>query len=250
MRTTRIALTSLALALTLSAAACGNPTTNPDTAGTTTDPSGVPVIGTGTVDPTSAPTTADPGGGEGGGGGGGGSGGGGGGGGGAGDGSWPSPEDCISYDANTLTVNYEAGVWVVRSGTTEIVRTYGGPSDPNGNHALAVAKRYTKVCFIGRGNHREGREEYIFEYWRDPSGINTTLPDAEEVCSSYDRTNIIVDDASDNAWRVRDDDHVLQMFDTEQDATGGKLVLEKYNQICYVDSLTPGDEYPAHITYA
>jgi hypothetical protein len=248
MRTTRIALACAALTITLGVTACGNPATTPESAGTDTN---IPVVGSSDPNATPTPTSTDTGGGGSGGGGGGsgggGTSGGGGGGGGGGSGAWPSPEDCISYNANTLTLGYEAGVWVVRSGTTEVVRVYGGPSDPNGDHALAVAKRYTKVCFIGRGNTREGREEYIFEYWRDPSGINTTLPDAEEACSSYDRTNIIVDDAGDDAWRVRDDDHVLQMFDTEQDATNGKLVLEKYDQICFV----PSDyEYPADITYA
>jgi len=249
MRTTRVAVASAALLVTLGVAACGGPA-GQDPGGT--DPTTTPAA---TDNPSATPsaTVVEQGGSGGGGSGGGGSGGGGGGGsggGGGGGGGWPSPEDCISYDANTLTLGYEAGVWVVRSGTTEIVRVYGGPSDSNGDHALAVAKRYTKVCFIGRGNTREGREEYVFEYWRDPSGINTTLPDAEEACSSYDRTNVIVDDAGADAWRVRDDDHVLQMFDTEHDASNGKLVLEKYDQICYVQSLTPGDEYPAHISYA
>ena len=65
------------------------------------------------------------------------------------------------------------------------------------------------------------------------------LDDAE-----FDHTSLC------DGWRVRDDDHILQIFDTEQDAVNGKLVLGKYDRICYVDSMTPGDEYPANITYA
>ena len=33
------------------------------------------------------------------------------------------------------------------------------------------------------------------------------------------------------------------------DAVNGKLVLSKYDTICYVNSSTPGDDYPADITY-
>lgn len=203
----------------------------------------MPVFGTDEPTETPAPTSTDTGGGGSGGGGTGGSGGGGGG------GSWPSPEDCISYDASTVTTNYAAGVWSIRAGTTELVRVFGGPDDPDGEHALNVAKRYTKVCFIGRGNWRDNATEYVFEYWRDPSGITTTLPDPEEVCSSYDPTNLVHDSMGSQGWRVRDDDHVLQVFDTEQDAVNGKLVLSKYNRICAVDSETPEGD-PADITYA
>jgi hypothetical protein len=240
MRTTRIAFASAALAATLAVTACGTPASPPDSAGT--DTTAVPVVGS--VTPT--PTSTDTGGGGNGGGGGGGSGGGGGG------GSWPSPEDCISYNANTLTKQYAAGVTAIVSGGVEIIRVYGGPGEFNGDHALAVAKRFTKVCFIGRNNHRDNATEYVFEYWRDPSGIDTSLPDEDyEYCSSYDRTNLVHDDMGNgDGWRVRDDDHILQIFNTEQDAINGKLVLGKYDRICEVDSMTPGDEYPADITYA
>jgi hypothetical protein len=235
MRTPRTALAAVALLVTLGVTACGSPaTTSPAPADT--DASGEPVLGTGepattaTATPTSTST----------GGGGGGSGGG---------GSWPSPEDCIAYDANTLTVNYAAGVWSVRAGTTELVRVFGGPDDPRGEHALNVAKRYTKVCFVGRGNSRDTATEYVFEYWRDPSGLSSPLPDPEDVCSSYDPTNLVHDSMGSHGWRVRDDDHVLQIFDTEQDAVNGKLVLSKYDRICAVASQTPeGDQ--ADITYA
>ena len=125
-----------------------------------------------------------------------------------------------------------------------------GPSENVGQKLLALAKRYRQVCFIGRGNYRDDKEAYIFEYWRNPSGINSPIPDSEDDCSSYDRNNLQVNDmGSGYGWRVKDDDHVLQIFDTDVDAKNGKIVLAKYNQICEVDSETP-DGTPADITYA
>jgi ABC-type transport system substrate-binding protein len=233
MRSRRTALAAAVLAAALGTTACGSGSA-PDLA--TTDPGGVAVLGTDGATETAPPATSDPGTG-------------GGASGDGGQGSWPSPEDCISYDPNTVTANYAAGVWSIRAATTELVRVFGGPDDPDGQHALNLAKRYTKVCFIGRGNGRDDATAYVFEYWRDPSGISAPLPDPDDVCSSYDPTNLVHDSMGASGWRVRDDDHVLQIFDTEQDAIGGKLVLGKYNRICTVASETPEGD-PADITYA
>ena len=162
---------------------------------------------------------------------------------------WPSPSDCTSYNPNAISVLYAAGVWAVKQGQNEIVRVYGGPSDNVGQKALALAKRYSQVCFIGRGNHRDGKDEFIFEYWRNPSGINTTIPDSADDCSPYNRNNLTVEDmGSGYGWRVKDHDHVLQVFDNEADARNGKIVLAKYNQICSVPS--DNGDVPANITYA
>jgi hypothetical protein len=163
---------------------------------------------------------------------------------------WPSPLDCISYNPNALTKVYAAGVHAIKQGQTELIRVYGGPSDTVGDKALALAKRYTQVCFIGRNNYMDEKEAYIFEYWRNPSGNNSPIPDSEDDCSNYDKNNLQVNDMGGGyGWRVKDDDHVLQIFETEVDAKNGKIVLAKYNQICYVQSETP-DGVSASITYS
>ena len=163
---------------------------------------------------------------------------------------WPSPLDCISYEPTALTKVYAAGVWSIKQGSNEIARVYGGPSDNTGDKLLALAKRYRQVCFIGRGNFRDEKEAYIFEYWRNPSGINSPIPDSEDDCSPYNRNNLQVNDmGGGEGWRVKDDDHVLQIFDNEADARNGRIVFAKYNQICYVQSETPAG-VSASITYA
>ena len=226
--------TPLALVLVLGAAAgCGATPASPGA-----DPSGAGVLGPGESPSATETTPPDPG---------------------PGAGTtaapppaaqWPSPLDCISYEPTALTTVYAAGVWAVKQNQNEIVRVYGGPSENSGQKLLALAKRYRQVCFIGRANYRDDKEAYIFEYWRNPSGINSPIPDSEDDCSSYDRNNLQVNDmGSGYGWRVKDDDHVLQIFDTDVDAKNGKIVLAKYNQICEVDSETP-DGTAADITYA
>lgn len=181
------------------------------------------------------------------------SGGNGGGGGGAGGGQtsdWPTPEDCIAYNPNNLTKRYEAGIWTVNDGNTQVMRLHGGPSDNVGDKGLALAKRYKSHCFIGRNNHREEKYSFIFDYWRNSSGINTTIPDQEGDCSGYNRGNISVDAMDDDAYRVKDHDHVLHGFDTKTDANNGKLVLAKYDRICFIgDSDDSGNQGQELVNY-
>ncbi|GAA1602378.1 hypothetical protein ACFQY4_30035 [Catellatospora bangladeshensis] len=162
--------------------------------------------------------------------------------------SWPSPADCVSYNPNNLTVHYEAGIHEVRDGSKVVARLHGGPGEQIGEQGLALAQRYKRHCFIGRGNGREDENAYVFDYWRDSSGKRTTIPGEDEACSSYDRGNLQVNDmGSGHGWRVKDDDHVLHVFDDESDARDGRLVLAKYGKICSLGS--PPDDDQDYVTY-
>ena len=79
----------------------------------------------------------------------------------------------------------------------------------------------------------------MFDYWRDPSGQNPTIPDQADDCSPYDRTNLTVEDmGGTEGWRVKDHDHVLHVFYTEQDARAGQQVLSKYAQVCFIGDIS------------
>ncbi|MEU8074917.1 hypothetical protein AB0B31_05660 [Catellatospora citrea] len=162
--------------------------------------------------------------------------------------SWPSPADCVSYNPNNLTVQYAAGIHQVMDGSKIVARLYGGPDENVGDQGLALAKRYKRHCFIGRGNGREDASAYVFDYWRDSSGRSTTIPGEDDACSSYDRGNLQVNDmGGGQGWRVKDDDNVLHVFDDESDARDGRLVLAKYGRICRLGN--PPDDDQDYVTY-
>ena len=52
---------------------------------------------------------------------------------------------------------------------------------------------------------------------------------------------------SGHGWRVRENDHVLHIFDNESDARAGKLVLAKYSQICFIGD--SGDDEQDVVNY-
>jgi hypothetical protein len=147
--------------------------------------------------------------------------------------AWPTPENCVSYNPANVTKFYEAGIHVIKDGGKELLRLTGGPSDIVGQQGLSLAKRYKKVCFLGRGNTREESNQYVFEYWRDSSGSNPSIPD--ENCGNYDKNNLTVENmGGGDGWRVLDHNNPLQLFDNESDARNGKLVLAKYSKICRI----------------
>ena len=160
---------------------------------------------------------------------------------------WPSPEDCVSYNPSTLTVHYEAGIYAINSGSTEVVRVHGGPTDTTGQKALAVAQRYKRHCYIGRNNTRPEQGQYVMDYWRDSSGQNPTIPGQDDDCSPYNRNNLTVEDmGGGDGWRVKDHDHVLHLFDNQKDALNGKLVIAKYSQAC---TISDGSDAQINVSY-
>ncbi len=162
--------------------------------------------------------------------------------------SWPNPEDCITYNPDNVTVVYQSGVFSVNDGGTVIMRLNGQQGSDTGAKGLALAQRYHRHCFIGRQNSRPDRATYTFDYWRDASGRTPSIPGQDDDCSDYNRGNLTVEDMGDgNGWRVKDHDHVLQLFDNGDDARNGKLVLSKYRTICSIGDQT--DDSQDQVSY-
>lgn len=166
----------------------------------------------------------------------------------------PSPDDdCYTYDPQMLIKNYEAGVHVIRvDHGEEIIRVYGGPDDPIGAAALAVATRFETVCYIGRGNSFDS-PTYVFEYWRHPSAmIHPNEPaDLFSECVEYRPSDLRGNPNPDGpGWVARAGANVLQVFANRADAEAGLAILDLRSMICYLHTRTPAPENaPADIAY-
>jgi hypothetical protein len=159
--------------------------------------------------------------------------------------SWPTNADCVSYNPKNLTVDGSgaSGTFIVSDGNTVVIRVHG-QTDDVGQQALALAERYTRHCYIGRHNSRDPKGDYIFDYWRNPSGLTPPIPNEDDLCSPYNNKNLTVEDMGDgNGWRVKDHDHVLQVFDNGTDAPNGDMVFKKYTEACEIGNIddTDGD---------
>lgn len=71
--------------------------------------------------------------------------------------------DAIPYNPDNVTAEYKKNDgWLLKEGSHWMQRAH------DFNDALALlqlAKRHTKLCFIGRSNKRPNRKQYIMQYW-------------------------------------------------------------------------------------
>ena len=75
-------------------------------------------------------------------------------------------EDCIPYDPETLAIRDEGEKgWMLTSNDgSHWMALLDNEQDAEA--ALALARRHKALCFIGRGNRRPKRRDYIVNYWK------------------------------------------------------------------------------------
>ena len=77
-----------------------------------------------------------------------------------------TPEDCLPYDPNRLTIfdEGERGWLLSDDGGRHRMAMFDNESDAA--LGLEIAQKYTQMCFIGRNNRRHNRKTYILQYWK------------------------------------------------------------------------------------
>ena len=129
-------------------------------------------------------------------------------------------EDCLPYDPRRLGIADEgAQGWLLTDGASRMLML---DNQADAQRALALARRHTAHCFIGRGNARPNRAEYITHYWTGSSGMTTSIPG--EDCVSYNPLTVGIFDRGALGWRMEDGAHLMLLFDNRADAERGLAV--------------------------
>lgn len=73
-------------------------------------------------------------------------------------------EDCIPYNVGGLQLqNRGENGWRLVDGTSGMLLL---DNEADAQAALALARKFTHQCFIGRDNKRQDRNAYIVQYWK------------------------------------------------------------------------------------
>lgn len=143
----------------------------------------------------------------------------------------PAPKDCVTYDPALLTVEALGEAWRLRSGShaMKVFDTKAEAED-----GLKVARNWSSLCFIGRGNDKADRYRFIINYWEEPSGLPFGPAPAFD-CTSYDPDDLEVSPAlTGDSWVVRDGGLVVAALATEADAERARVVASEFSQRCFI----------------
>ncbi|MFI5179304.1 MAG: hypothetical protein ACHQO8_12095 [Vicinamibacterales bacterium] len=99
-------------------------------------------------------------------------------------------------------------------------------------NALAVARRYSTLCSIGRNNIQPNRLAYIVNFWHGETGVATTV--SPEDCTPYAAASLQVTSLSPTAWAVMSGAQQLLLLETQADATVALAEAQKYTSQCFI----------------
>jgi hypothetical protein len=119
--------------------------------------------------------------------------------------------------------------WVLTDGSTNLL-TLDNESDAQ--RALALARRHKSHCFLGRGNTRPNRSDYIIEYWEAPTGAPTVI-DAED-CVRYDPAALRIAESGAQGFVLTDGRSRLLAADTQKDAQKAWDIAQKHSMLCFI----------------
>ncbi len=146
----------------------------------------------------------------------------------------PSPpslaEDCLSYNpANLRIVNEGKTGWLLTDGRSRMLML---DNQADALDALALAKRHTKQCFIGRNNTRPQRKQYIVEYWSGTSSLASVI--TRKDCLPYNPANLRIQDEGGAGWLLTDGRSRMLMLDNQQDASAAIALARRHTRHCFI----------------
>jgi hypothetical protein len=136
----------------------------------------------------------------------------------------------LPYNPNNLRIEDEGSSgWLLTDGVSRML-VLDNRSDAV--RALALAKRHTAHCFIGRDNRRPDRNDFIMQYWTGDSGIRTTI--AGEDCLPYNVADLAILDEGAGGWLLTDGSSRMVMLDNRADAELAISVARRSTRQCFI----------------
>jgi hypothetical protein len=150
----------------------------------------------------------------------------------------PAPEDCVGFDPANLTVTASGDAWLLRDGG-HAMKLFDTKADAEDGRR--VARNWTKLCFIGRGNDEPDRYRYIVHYFKDPSGLPLGPAPSTLDCITYDPSDLAIysgpahpADPENEDWALHSGATPLLFLSTEPDALRAEIVASGNTRLCLI----------------
>jgi hypothetical protein len=146
-----------------------------------------------------------------------------------------TPSDCVQYSPAALVVTPAGADFQLGDGSKVLAVL---STKANADNALALAKQYSEVCFIGRVPLAETNLVY---YWHKPTGTVNAI--ANGFCLPYDNTSLTVE-AVTGGWRVHAaDGSDFGPYKVQANAQSMKQVAAAFKSICLIWDPSRPDAY-------
>ncbi|WP_326555005.1 hypothetical protein [Micromonospora sp. NBC_01813] len=142
----------------------------------------------------------------------------------------PAAEDCVGYDPANLSVTQQGDAWLMRDGN-HAIKLFATSLDAQ--DGVKVARNWTQICYIGRGNERADRRRYIVTYFQGPSGLPLGLAPSFD-CTAYDPAELAVHEPDGDGWSLRAGQTSLLVLDDAADAERARLVAAGNTRLCLI----------------
>jgi len=149
----------------------------------------------------------------------------------------PAPEDCVSFNPSNLSVAALGDAWILRDGSHNMLLF---DTKTDADDGLKVARNWTRLCFIGRGNTEEDRYRYIVTYWKNPSGLPLGLAPTFD-CITYNPAQLTIYSGAAHPALPEQDDWALYsgsipllFLSSEPDAQRAKIVASGHTKLCFI----------------
>ncbi|WFE27241.1 hypothetical protein O7623_29050 [Solwaraspora sp. WMMD791] len=139
-------------------------------------------------------------------------------------------EDCVGYDPANLTIQQQGDAWLMRDGN-HAIKNFATKADAE--DGVKVARNWTRICYIGRGNDRPDRHRYIVTYFQGPSGLPFGLAPRFD-CIPYDPVELAVHGPDGGGWELRAAATPLLVLASAADAERARLVAGGNRQLCVI----------------
>ncbi len=138
-------------------------------------------------------------------------------------------EVCLPYNTANLSVVQAGDSWLLSDGVQSMLSL---DTFTDALNALALARRYSSLCYIGRNNVRSNRLAYIVNFWHGDTGVATSI--SPEDCTPYSPAALQITSLGTNGWAVTDGAQQLLLLETQADATVATTEAKKYSAQCFI----------------
>jgi Bacterial Ig-like domain (group 2) len=138
--------------------------------------------------------------------------------------------DCVAYEPGALKITRDRNIgWIVTDGSNTLLTL---DEELDARRAMQLARAYKSHCYLGRLNKRPNHNNYVIEYWTNPSGAQIVVEN--EDCEPFTPAQLRITDNGAQGFTLLDGRKTLVVADSRDDAQKIWEVAQQHSAQCFI----------------